>query len=128
MKFKAIAIAGILGISAPVIADVTISQQAAVAQYSYPVGQYIDKEWSVTLSYSNNAYYYYGQNNKNGANITLAGASASGNRQRQVYTWNNSGIRYQVTWRPNDPNTIRVQVIGRNGRLILNRLLYAAPI
>ncbi|HLP90444.1 MAG TPA: hypothetical protein VK184_17895 [Nostocaceae cyanobacterium] len=127
MKLRALALATILGVSTPAIIDVAVSNHAEAQTFSYPEGQFIDRDWSVSLSYSNNAYYYYGQNRNNGSNISLAGARASGNRQRQVYTWNNNGTRYQVTWRPSDPNFIRVQVVTPNGRVILNRLLQAAP-
>ena len=58
-------------------------------------------------------------------NINLSGAVASGTKQRQVYTWNNNGMKYQVTWKPSDPNFIRLQVTQPNGKLILNRLLKA---
>jgi hypothetical protein len=34
-------------------------------------------------------------------------------------------MKYQVTWKPSDPNFIRVQVTQPNGKLILNRLLKA---
>ncbi|MBD2665465.1 hypothetical protein B6N60_04395 [Richelia sinica FACHB-800] len=127
MQLKSIALAAILGLSNPTMIELTTPHQAVAATFNYPEGEFIDRNWSVTLSFSNNAYYYYGQNRSSGSNITLAGARASGNKQRQIYTWNNNGTRYQVTWRPSDPNFIRVQVIGPNGRVLLNRLLRSAP-
>ncbi|MDD1428978.1 hypothetical protein MEO94_32035, partial [Dolichospermum sp. ST_sed9] len=74
---------------------------------------------------SNNSYSYYGENRKSNSNINLSGAVASGNKQRQVYTWNNNGMKYQVIWKPSDPNFIRVQVANPKGKVILNRLLKA---
>ncbi|MCF4965877.1 hypothetical protein [Nostoc sp. CMAA1605] len=127
MNIRAIALATILGISAPAIMDVAVNHQAVAASFDYPVGEFVDNDWSVTLSLQGNVYYYYGQNRNNGSSISLGGARVSGNQQRQVYTWNNNGTRYQIAWRPNDPYFIRVQVIGRNGRVILNRLLQAQP-
>ncbi|WP_254449414.1 hypothetical protein [Anabaena sp. UHCC 0253] len=127
MNSKAIILATILGISTPAIIDVAIPNQAvAVQKFDYPAGEFRDKDWSVTLSFGNNVYYYYGENLNNNSNINLSGAVASGNKQRQVYTWNNNGLKYQVTWRPSDPNFIRVEVIRPNGKVILNRLLRSA--
>ncbi|TAF08726.1 MAG: hypothetical protein EAZ77_06520 [Nostocales cyanobacterium] len=127
MNYKAITLAAILGISTPAIIDIAIPHQAiAVQKFDYPAGEFSDKEWNVSLSFSNNVYYYYGENRKSNNNISLSGAVASGNKQRQVYTWNNNGLKYQVTWRPSDPNFIRVEVIKPNGKVILNRVLKKA--
>ncbi|HIK04732.1 MAG TPA: hypothetical protein IGS40_08455 [Trichormus sp. M33_DOE_039] len=123
MNIRAIALATILGISAPAMIDVAVSHQAVAATFDYPEGEFVDRDWSVNLSFQSNVYYYYGQNRNNGSNISLGGVKASGNKQRQVYTWNNNGTRYQVTWRPSDPYFIRVQVINPRGRVILNRVL-----
>jgi hypothetical protein len=124
MNFKAIAIATILGLSAPTIADIAISSPVfAATKFDYPSGNFVDKEWKVNLSFHNNAYYYKGQNLKKGSNITLVGATTSGDKQRQVYTWRNDKYKYQVAWRTNDPHVIRVQVISANGKIILDRLL-----
>lgn len=126
MNYKAIALATILGISTPAIIGIAIPNQAMAAQrFGYPAGTFSDQEWNVSLSFSNNVYYYYGENRNSNNNISLSGAVASGNKQRQVYTWNNNGLKYQVTWRPSDPNFIRVQVIIPNGKVILNRVLKA---
>ncbi|MEA5554764.1 hypothetical protein VB713_27950 [Anabaena cylindrica UHCC 0172] len=126
MNYKSIILATILGISTPAIIDMAIPNQAiAVQRFDYPAGEFRDKDWTVSLSFSNNVYYYYGENRNNNSNINLSGAVASGNKQRQVYTWNNNGLKYQITWRPNDPNFIRVEVIRPNGRVILNRVLKA---
>jgi hypothetical protein len=126
MNYKAIILSAILGISTPAIIDMAIPSQAmAVQKFNYPAGEFSDKEWKVTLSFDNNVYYYNGENLKSNNNINLSGAVASGTKQRQVYTWNNNGMKYQVTWKPSDPNFIRLQVTQPNGKLILNRLLKA---
>ena len=124
MNFKAIAVATILGLSAPAIVDVAISSKVvASTTFDYPGGNFADKEWKVNLSFHNNAYYYEGKNLKNDSSITLVGATTSGDKQRQVYTWRNDKYKYQIAWRPNDPRVIRVQVISANGKVILDRLL-----
>jgi hypothetical protein len=128
MNYKAIILSAILGISTPAIIDMAIPNQAmAVQKFDYPPGEFSDKDWKVTLNFANNSYSYYGENRNNNSNISLSGAVASGNKQRQVYTWNNNGTKYQVVWKPNDPNYIRVQVIGPKGKVILNRVLQAIP-
>lgn len=126
MNYKAITIAAILGISTPAIVNVAMTQPVLAATYNYPAGTFADKDWQVNLSFSNNVYYYYGENRRNpNSYINLSGAVASGTNERQVYTWNNNGMKYRVSWRPSDPSFIRVQVINPSGKEILNRLLMA---
>jgi hypothetical protein len=126
MNFKAIVIAAILGLSVPAIIDVAISSKVvAASKFDYPGGEFVDSEWKVNLSFHDNAYYYEGTNLKNGSQITLVGATTSGTKERQVYTWRNDKFKYEVAWRPNDRKSIRVQVISANGKVILNRLLTA---
>ena len=124
MNLKAIALATILGLSAPAIADIALSTHA-VAQANSPTGMYSDGEWSVTIGYDNNAFSYYGENLSTGDSINLRGARVSGNNQRRIYTWRNGDFRYQVAWQPRDPGVIRVQVINGRGREVLNRILYS---
>lgn len=123
MNYRAIALATIIGISTPAIIDVAMNQTALAARYNYPQGTFVGDGWRVTLSYDNNVYYYYGENQNTKAYITLSGAVASGNNVRQVYTWNNNRTKYQITWRPADPNFIRVQVRNPNGKEALNCIL-----
>jgi hypothetical protein len=124
MNIKAIALAAILGLSAPAITDLVINSPASAAP-QFPRGIFMDDTWSVSLSFENNAYYYRGKNMRTGDSLFLSGATVSGNSQRRVYTWRNGPHRYQVVWQPSDPGVIRVQVIGPNGKEVLNRLLYA---
>lgn len=123
MNLKAIALASILGLSAPAIADIALSTHA-VAQPTAPMGMYGDGEWSVTISYNNNAFSYYARNIRTGDTLSLRGAKVSGDNQRRIYTWNNGDYRYQVAWQPADPGVIRLQVFDGGEREILNRLLY----
>jgi hypothetical protein len=128
MKYQAIILSAILGISTPAIMDIAIPNSAmAVQKFNYPNNTFSDQEWTVILKFTNNSYHYNGKHIPKGSSINLSGATASGTHERQVYTWNNNGTKYQVTWKPNDPNYIRVQVIDTKGKIILNRLLQAIP-
>ncbi len=123
MNFKTIAIAAILGLSIPTIVDIAVSNHAdARPKFTYPEGSFANEEWRVQLSYQNSSYFYSGASLTRGTSINLSGASASGSNARQVYTWNNNGTKYVVTWRPSDGNYLRVQVI-ENRRVKLNTLL-----
>jgi hypothetical protein len=122
MNLKAIALAAILGLSAPAIADVAINAPA-LAQARTPIGMFQDNEWAITIGYSNNAFNYYARNLRTGSSLRLRGAKVGGDNQRRVYTWSNGAHQYQVAWRPSDPNFIRLQVVDPKGKLALNRLL-----
>jgi hypothetical protein len=66
-------------------------------------------------------YSYSGSLGNNGIDIKR-GAKNSGSNSRQVYTWDNKGTKYQVIWKPSDPEYIRVRVIS-DGKEILNRVI-----
>ncbi|AFZ19497.1 hypothetical protein [Allocoleopsis franciscana] len=123
MKFQAMLLATILGLSTPTIADIALSTHA-VAQANAPLGVYRNGEWLVNIGYDNNTFSYYGENLRTGDSLALRGARVSGNNQRRIYTWRNGDFRYQVAWQPTDPGVIRVQVFNGRGRETLNRLLY----
>lgn len=122
MNIKAIALAAILGLSAPALADVTLNT-SALAQARAPLGMFQDSEWSVTIRYNRNTLNYYARNLRTDNSLSLRGATVGGNNQRRIYTWNNGDHRYQVTWQPSDPDIIRLQVFDPRGRVALNRLL-----
>lgn len=122
MNLKALALATLIGIATPAIADISFNTPA-VAQANYPMGLYEDGNWEVSVQFDGNSLTYSGRNKQTGDSIRLYDGRVSGNAQRRIYTWYNSGTRYQVAWRPNDPNYLRVQVFSPNGREILNRLL-----
>ncbi|MDY7013028.1 MAG: hypothetical protein SVX43_05405 [Cyanobacteriota bacterium] len=122
MNLKAIALAALLGVSGPAIADLTRNLPAA-AQFNAPLATFDDGEWSVTIDYYNNAYTYFGRNMRTGSTLTLRGASVTGTPQRRLYTWRNGDYTYQVAWRPNDPRFVRLQVFDPRGQEVLNRLL-----
>jgi hypothetical protein len=95
--------------------------QTTTSTLTNPDGFFSDREWSVGVSYRNNTYHYNGR--RANSSIELAGATVVRDGQRKVYTWNNSGTRYQVIWRSLDPDYIRVRVTTPNGKEVLNRLL-----
>lgn len=123
MNIKAIALASILGISTPVIADMTLFPQASMAEIVYPEGLFRDGEWDVRLEYINGMFTYSGSNSRTGDSLRLNVSEAGGSPQRYTYTFRNGAHRYIVAYRPNDPDTIRLQVINPNGTTILNRLM-----
>ncbi|MFB8789195.1 MAG: hypothetical protein U7123_10165 [Potamolinea sp.] len=123
MNLKAIALASILGISTPVIADIALGTQT-FAQVSAPVGMYGDGAWMVTINYYQNVLNYEGKNVRTGDTLKLRGARVGGDSERRIYTWSNGDFQYQVAWQPSDPGVIRLQVFDGGGRETLNRLLY----
>lgn len=123
MNLKALTLAAILGVATPVIADIA-TNTPVLAQNSFPSGNYQDGTWAVSFNWSDgDSFNYSGRNKRTGDSIQLYGAQMSGNAQRRVYTWYNGQTRYQVAWRPSEPNVVRVQVFAPNGREVLNRLL-----
>ncbi|MCW6037064.1 hypothetical protein K4A83_12410 [Spirulina subsalsa FACHB-351] len=122
MNFKALTLTAILAVATPAIADLAVNT-AAVAQASTPSGTFQDANWAVTLRWHDGAFWYIGRNKRTGAEIALLDPAFTGESHRRVYTWSNNGTLYQVTWRPNEPNIIRLTVMDANGQVPINRLL-----
>ncbi len=122
MKFSALACAVCIGITTPTIAF-TMLPSSATAALTQPQGLYLDNDWSVELEYKGGTYHYHGKNIRTGKKLELAGATLTSSGNKKIYTWNNAGTRYRVTWQPKDPGFIRLQVIDANGAERLNRLL-----
>jgi hypothetical protein len=120
---RAIALATILGISAPTLIDTAIGVSAVAAFPVFPTGDFSDGNWMITLYYDNNVRHYHGWNLKTGDTISLSGGTVSGDSRRWVYSWLNDDYIYEVSWRPSDPNIIRLQVFDPNGKTIVNRLM-----
>jgi hypothetical protein len=80
--------------------------------------------WEIKVSRDDNGYVYSGKNIVTNTGITLAGGKLRMADGKHFYRWNNSGTVYLVTWQPGDPNYARVQVLGKNGREILNKLMW----
>jgi hypothetical protein len=123
MNPKAIALALILGLSTPVIADITLGTQT-FAQVSAPVGMFSDGTWMVTINSYQNVLNYEGKNMRTGDTLRLRGAKVGGTSERRIYTWSNGDYDYQVAWQPSDPGVIRLQVFDGGGRETINSLLY----
>ena len=69
------------------------------------------------------SYYYAYRGSLGGKSIEIAGGAKNfGSNSRQVYTWDNNGTKYQVIWKPSDPEYIRLRVIS-GGREVLNRVI-----
>ena len=71
-------------------------------------------------------YSYSGSLGNNGIHI-MRGAKNLGSNSRHIYTWDNKGTKYQVIWKPSDPEYIRVRVISE-GREVLNRVIIATGV
>jgi hypothetical protein len=68
-----------------------------------------------------NYYTYWGMVGNKSLTIR-EGSKNTGTLSRQVYTWDNKGTKYQVIWKPSDPEYIRLRVISE-GREVLNEIL-----
>lgn len=121
MNLKNIALATILGITTPVISLVSFSP-IAIAQLAYPVGNFKNEEWSISLWYENNVYHYYTLNLNSGQSISLSGArlDAISTQDRYVYLWRNGDFEYKIAWQPEDPDFIRLIVVNPNNQVIVN--------
>jgi hypothetical protein len=112
----------IFGLATPLLVQ-AIAPMAVVASDNNPDGSFSDREWDISVYYRNNSYQYRGQMRGSNRSIELSGATVLRDGQRRIYTWNNSGTRYQVIWKPQDPDYIRVRVTTPRGKEVLNRLL-----
>lgn len=126
MKVSSLALCALLGLATPAIALDLLAPMAAIADAPI-TGDYMDDQWFVSLWFESGSLHYQGVDRRTGRTLRLAGATESGSTQRQVYTWRNGGHRYQVSWRPADPDFVRLQVFDPNGRELVNSLLTFIP-
>lgn len=94
----------------------------SIASVSYLEGFFVNSDFSVDLYREGGKYYYLGTKLQNNANLKLANPTISRTKNLHVYTWNNQGTKYRISWNTNDPSKIRLQVIDRS-RMILDRSL-----
>jgi hypothetical protein len=126
MKFYAFATAVLVGLTAPCLtylASPAVAQSPTVTKNIPLIGTFTDNNWMVTVSEQNGVYRYHGYNLKTSKSIDLLGATITKQGNKRLYTWNNNGTRYRVTWQPQDQDYVRVQVIGPQRTEVLNRLL-----
>jgi hypothetical protein len=109
--------------SMPTVPVSTHSVQSSKIATANLEGFYVDLDWSVTLYRDRGKYFYQGKNLNTGSIVTLSGPSVTRSKGQHIYTWNNKGTKYQVSWKTKDSSKIRLQVIDTNRRVILNRSL-----
>ncbi|MGD1851248.1 MAG: hypothetical protein ACFCBU_11805 [Cyanophyceae cyanobacterium] len=68
------------------------------------------------------AFFYRGTERRSGNSIELIDDVVRGTTDRPQYQFKNGNTIYQVTFRPSDSGTLRLEVF-QNGRRILNQLL-----
>ncbi|MEB3340202.1 hypothetical protein [Okeania sp.] len=129
MNIKALALASVIGLSVPAIADIALSSHPAAAMptdFVRPTGAFMDnsQNWVVWLRLDEfGNYTYEGLDRKNGGSLNLKNASMRGNSRRYTYTFENTGYKYIIAHRPKEPSIIRLTVVSPQGKVILNRLM-----
>ncbi len=126
MKVYALATAVFVGMTAPCLTYFdrpAVAQPQKITQTIPLIGTFSDNNWTVTVSEQNGVYRYHGHNLKTSKSIELLGATITKQGDKRLYTWNNNGTRYRVTWQPQDQDYVRVQVISPQRTEVLNRLL-----
>ena len=88
----------------------------------FPTGKFRNRKWEITLWKRNARIYYQAKSRTTPASLYLDNGNTSGTSRRKIYTWKNGIYSYQVIWRPNDPNYIRLRVFTPR-RELLNQLL-----
>ncbi|MBD2665867.1 hypothetical protein B6N60_00315 [Richelia sinica FACHB-800] len=129
MKTRSGSLALILSLAVPLW---TSLQTQAFAKLPFPDGEYFNPQngevrWHLTLWEEKNKYFYKNTDLQSEKKICLTNGTASGNKNRSVFTWRNKGYKYQIAWRPQDPDVVRLQVINPSGKTILNELLKRQP-
>ena len=104
------------------VSDDNSYTQPKIATVSYLEGFFVNSDFSVDLYREGGKYYYLGTKLQNNANLKLANSTISRTKSQQIYTWNNQGTKYRISWNTNNPDKIRLQVIDRS-RIILDRSL-----
>lgn len=125
MNYKSLLLSAIIGISAPILTESVLANPApSNSPLNSPYGGFYDEHWIITINIGKSGYTYEGFNKRTNSSIKILTAPQfSGNKERQVYTWVKNKHRYQVAFRVNQPNVIRLQVFNPAGKEILNRLL-----
>ena len=86
-------------------------------------GTFQNENWRVTLDTADRGIYTYeGFDRRNGDSIYISSRDVQGSEDYPTYTFRNGDTLYQISFRSNDHNTIRLQV-SQGGRSLLNTLL-----
>lgn len=117
MKLESIALVTIIGFATPTV--------AATQNFDYPSGYYSDNTWAVQLRFNEGEYNFQRIHLQTNQSIFSTDVTKSGDKNRQVYTWKKDGYSYKVSYRPKQPNIIRLEIYHPNRQPILNRLLYS---
>ncbi|MEM9927612.1 MAG: hypothetical protein AAF915_28435 [Cyanobacteria bacterium P01_D01_bin.50] len=135
MNIKAIALASVIGLSAPAITEVINANSASAMPTDFvrPKGTFADtkQEWELRLYLDEfGVYTYQATNTKNGNSLTLKDPELSREEQAYKYTFKNGQYRYQVIYNASRPKVIALYVFNPSGNVILNRNMikgYARP-
>jgi opacity protein-like surface antigen len=106
----------------PLLAQAVAPISAVAQQKNLNDATFADVEWRIAVVRDKNGYTYGGFHKQTKRWIYISNGSVSGTPSRRVYTWNNRGTLYQVTWQPADPGFARILVKTPSGEA-LNRLL-----
>ena len=99
-----------------------VNNSTIYSNSQFPSGKFRNSKWEITLWKRNGRIYYQGRSRTTPASLYLENGSTSGTSRRKIYTWKNGTYSYQVIWRPNDPNYIRLRVFTPR-REISNQIL-----
>ncbi len=136
MNIKALALASVIGLSAPAISEVAFNTKTASAMptdFVRPKGTFADinQEWELRLYLDEfGVYTYQATNTKNGSSLTLKDPELSREEQAYIYTFKNGNYRYRVIYNASRPKAIALYVFNPSGNVILNREMfkgYARP-
>ncbi len=135
MNIKAIALASVIGLSAPAIAEVITANSASAMPTDFvrAKGTFADlsQEWEVRLYIDTfGVYSYEAFNTKSGSSLTLKNPEVSREEQAYKYTFKSGKYRYQVIYNTSKPKAIALYVFNPSGKVILNREMfkgYARP-
>ena len=135
MNIKALALASVIGLSAPAMTEVITANKADAMPTDFvrPTGTFADvnQEWEIRLYLDQfGAYTYEATNTKNGSSLTLKNPTISREEQAYIYTFKNGKYRYRVIYNASRPKAIALYVFNPSGNVILNREMfkgYARP-
>ena len=126
MNFKALALASVIGLSAPAITEVITANSASAMPTDFVrvAGTFVDanQEWVIRLYVDEfGAYTYEGENTKTKASITLKNPEVSREEQAYIYKFKNGGYSYNIIYNPANDKSIALYVFNPSGNVIMTR-------